>query len=409
VLSYEEALAAVLAHCSPLPSERLPLTQASGCFLAEPLIAAADLPRFNCSAVDGYGLRVADITDATADCPVQLPVSQVLHAGESYDVELQPGEAVKLMTGAMVPPGVETVVMREETVEQAGAVLIKRAVPSGANIRLSGGDCRAGDVLAAASACLTPPLMALHAAQGLADAAVHGLPSIALLTTGDELVAPGSALSAGQIYDSNSAALTAAVQQLGLQLAQATCCGDELCRISEALASHTRWAHVVLSAGGVSVGDKDLIRDACAALGMQIVFHGVAVKPGKPVLFARFRRGDGSRGLFFGLPGNPVGALLSFDRLVRPAILRLMGAAQATQTSFTAKLSTDLFKRKGRLEFVRGQAVQGATGIEVTPIAARDSHMLVGLVDANCLILFPQESDKLAAGASVAIEWLYWA
>ncbi|MEP0813084.1 MAG: molybdopterin molybdotransferase MoeA [bacterium] len=408
MISYEEALAAILDQCTRLPAEEVPLEMAQGRFLAEPLFASADLPRFDCSSVDGFGLRLSDAQGASPKNPVTLKIAGVAHAGATVEGDLQPRTCIKLMTGTAVSSGVEAVIMREDVEESDDFVVLRNPARPGENIRLKGGDCRKGEMIAEAGSKLDPPLIALHAAQGLAHAVATCVPRVSLLATGDEVVLPGAPIAAGQIYDSNLAALEAAVQLLGLKLEHAFHCKDDLSEIVEKINGFTDTSQIILSAGGVSAGDRDFVREACMRLGMRIVFHGVAIKPGKPTLFATYRCSDGNTGLFFGLPGNPVAALLSFVKLVCPAIERLTGAIPKSHRRGFARLTGGIARQAQRLEFVRGIAGYSENGIEVRPMAGRDSHLLRGLFQANCLIAFPRERDILQEGEVVEIEWLPW-
>ncbi len=407
MIPFEEALHIVLEHVSPLGVERVPLEEAPGRFLAEDVVADTDMPRFHNSSVDGYGVRAADIEEASGNNPVCLPVAGVVPAGKAWTSGLPPGAALKIMTGAVVPEGVDTCVKREHTVESEGQVTFSRPAKRGDNIRPRGAEYLAGTTILPKGAHATPPVVAVLASLGWPAVEVYRRPRVRLLVTGTELAASGEALAHGQIYDSNGVGLEAAVRAVGITDVCTSTCEDDAVKIRAAIEGALGDADVVVTSGGVSVGDFDFIPLAFEGLGGMRRFWKVAIKPGKPNYFGAWE-GRGSRSLFFGLPGNPVGALLSFERLVRPALLRLMGARDEAPQRFRATLSSSLEKTRGRMEWVRGVLAPEGPGLTVSPIAHRESHMLTGLARANCLICFPAEATDLAEGDSVEVQLLRW-
>jgi molybdopterin molybdotransferase len=407
MMPFEEALAAVLAEVQVLPAEEVSLGSALGRVLAQPLAAEADGPRFDNSSVDGYAVRVADLTAATPEAPVRLPVSGLLPAGEGMAPGLAPGTAVKIMTGAPIPQGTEACVMREEVLEGGEWAEFRGPARLGENIRPRGGEYRVGDVLIPEGTLITPPALALLASLGRTSIGVHRLPRVRLLVTGSEVIAPGVALAPGQIYDANGAGLEAALRCLGVEDITVTRLGDDEAKIGSWLALALEEADVVLTSGGVSAGDFDYVPSVFESLGGCRRFWKVAIKPGKPNYFGVRDRGA-SRALFFGLPGNPVGALLSFERMVRPAVLKLSGRADACALRLEVRLGAELKKSPGRLEWVRGVLTQSQGGLTVEPLPQRDSHMLTGLARAGCLIRFPEEASCLNAGDRVEVQLLRW-
>lgn len=408
MIPFDEALAAVLGEVRPLGTERVPLCAAEGQCLAEEVVSDTDMPRFDNSSVDGFGVRVDDVQGASEGHPVELPVVGLLPAGEGRSEPLAPGTTLKIMTGAALPPGVEAVVMREDAVERGDRVQLTRPVRRGENVRPRGGEYAAGATLLAAGTRVTPPVAAVLASLGLASVEAYRMPRLRIVVTGNEVVPAGTPLAPGQIYDSNRIGLEAAARALGLSDVASEHCQDDLEAIAAALQRAIGAADVVVTSGGVSVGDCDFVRDAFASLGARARFWRVAIKPGKPNYFGVWEGDAGRRVLLFGLPGNPVGALLSFERLVRPALLAQMGAGQVRPSGLKARLTAALRKEPGRLEFVRGVLRGAGEAAEVEPLPARESHMLVGLARANCIIAFPAEARRLEAGSLVDVEILRW-
>ncbi len=407
MITFDEALAAVLKEVRPLGPEAVPLASALGRRLSEPLLAEADGPRFDNSSVDGYAVRLADLAHATPSSPVRLPVAEILAAGSVMESGLAPGTAVRIMTGAPVPEGTEACVMREEVLEGEGWAEFRGAAHAGENIRRRGGEYRAGDALLPAGTRVTPPVVALLASLGKGRVTVHRRPRVRILVTGSEVVVPGEPLSPGQIYDANGAGLEAALRAIGNLEVAVDRLADDRAAIASWLEGAVGDADAVITSGGVSAGDFDHVPSVFESLGGCRRFWKVAIKPGKPNYFGVWER-EGHRALFFGLPGNPVGALLSFERLVRPALLATAGRAAEAPLELEARLLAPLEKAPGRLEWVRGVLCQGPEGLAVEPLSQRDSHMLTGLARAHALIHFPKEASRLEAGERVQVQLLRW-
>ena len=407
MIPFSEALGEVLARVAALEREDVALGSALGRFLACDVKALSAMPRFDNSSVDGFGVRVSDLERASSEHPVRLPVAGTVPAGRLWSGSLPQRTALKLMTGAPVPPEVEAVVMREDVDEASGAAAFRGPVEHGQNIRRRGGEYGAGALLLREGTRLTPPAVAVLASQGMARVSVHGRPRVRLVVTGSELALQGG-LAAAQIYDSNGWGLEAAVRCLGIEDVRVATCRDDPGEVRSALAAAIEEGDVVITSGGVSVGDFDFVPSAFESLGGRRRFWRVAIKPGKPNYFGEWEGASGRRTFLFGLPGNPVGALLSFERLVRPALLKLMGARELRPAALQARLTQAIHKAEGRLEFVRGILANTAEGAEVEPVAARESHMLVGLASANCLIAFPRDATRLEAGSLVDVELLVW-
>jgi molybdopterin molybdotransferase len=305
----------------------------------------------------------------------------------------------------MIPPGVEAVVMAEFTEEREGAVLVKVPAEPGENIRRRGEEYRKGEIALPAGARATPPVIGLLATFGYTSARVHVKPRVAVVVTGSELVAPGEPRQEFQIYDSNSAALDSALAALGITERTVVRVRDEAAPLKAALAEALASAEVMIAAGGVSVGEYDLVKEVCAELGVETHFWQVKMKPAKPVYFGTYAEG---RKLVFGLPGNPVAVLVAFHEFVKPALLKMMGAAEIGQRLVLAVACAELRKQRGRKEFVRGLAWAEAGKLCVKPTTGQGSHMLGGMAAANCLIHLPAETERVAEGERVEIEFISW-
>jgi molybdopterin molybdotransferase len=410
VISFEAARSLVIEHAHPLPIATVALAAAAGRFLAEEIKAPFDMPRFDNSAVDGFCVRLADVEKASNETPVALRLAGTIRAGEIAGCTPGAGEAVKIMTGASVPQGTEAVVMREFCEEASGTVTVHRSAQAGENIRRAGGEYRQGQTVLSAGTRCSPPVLGQLVSLGMARVAVHARPRVAIISTGDELVEPGGELGEAGVYDGNSVALAAACYALGVRECRLSHASDQLDDVIRTLRQAVSEADVVITVGGVSVGDYDFVRDALAAAGARTHFTRVAMKPGKPNVFATAPAQDasGKTRLFFGLPGNPVSALVSFHHFVRPALLLVMGAREVSPLLVSARMGTPLRKRAGRLEFVRATLAYEENGVIAYPTGGQDSHMLGGLCAAHCLIHFPAESVKLDEGETVTVELLSW-
>ncbi|OPZ84225.1 MAG: Molybdopterin molybdenumtransferase [bacterium ADurb.Bin429] len=409
MISFSEARAHILSLVTPTPVVRVPLSRVAGYALAHPVPASTPIPRFDASAMDGFGVHATDLAGASPDAPVRLRVLATVRAGDRPHTDPIPaGCAVKILTGAPVPTAIDAVVVREVCEETDGDVLVARAVTPGVNIRRAGEEFQPGDVVLPAGKRMTPPVIGLLATLGIHTVSVHRKPSIALVVTGSELVRPGRHLRTGQIYDANSFTITAALRELSLPAPARFFVKDDPVTLDNTLARAFQQAEVILVAGGVSVGDYDYVRGSCEAQGVISQVWQIAIKPAKPTYFGTLDSPDG-RKLIFGLPGNPVSALLAFQLFVRPALLQMLGVQDTEPLMVTAELTTALRKRSGRHEFVRGVVAEHAGRLIVTPVTGQDSHMLGGLAQANCLIHFPVADDYLPADTPVCVELLNWA
>jgi molybdopterin molybdotransferase len=401
-LTYHEALERIMQATSPLPASRNGLTEALGRYLGEPLIAGADSPAFDNSAVDGYGVRIGDLAEATEAYPVSLYLAGSIRAGDSTHHEaLEPSTTVQILTGAPVPAGVSAVVMQEDVVVTEDAVHFSAPIQAGANIRKQAEEYAKGSRLAEPGTLCSPAVVALAATSGHAELSVCGVPKVAIVSAGDELVEPGKPLGPGQIWESNSFGLIAALQAMGISSTRIRA-EDTRESVRAAITAALDQADVVLTSGGVSVGDHDHVKSVCEDLGVKREFWGVRLKPGGPFYFGT--KGDKK---VFGLPGNPVSALVTFFVCVRPALVKMMGAREA-HSPLSAKLANALMAKGNRLEMVRGRLQHRNAEVWVEPTAARDSHMLGGLAAADCLIHLPSEAGTMEAGGIVEVTPLRW-
>jgi molybdopterin molybdotransferase len=387
LLTIDAALELVLARAQPLDSEIVAVAAASGRVLALDARAAVDLPPFDSSAMDGYAVRAADT-------PGELAVAGQSAAGLPAGAPLARGAAAVISTGAVVPDGADAVVPIERTSLEGSTVTVE-GVATGAHVRPRGGDAHAGDLVVEGGTRLGPPQIGALAAAGVATVTCARRPRIALLATGTELRAPGTELRPGEIYESNTVLLAAQAVTAGATADVLDSVEDDPDATREAL-KRALAADVVITSGGVSVGPHDLVRAALADLGAEEVFWRVAVRPGKPVAFSV--RG---RTLVFGLPGNPVSALVGFELFVRPALLALQGAREPGPLYLPARLAAAVRQNADRDELLRARLRMDADGALVQPLGGQESHMIVRAASADALVFVPRGTGELAAGARV--------
>jgi len=388
LVSIQEAQGLVLARAEPLPTETVSIDEAGGRVLAEPGRAAVDLPPFDSSAMDGFALRAAD-------SPGRLPVVFRIAAGSPAPRPLEPGEAMGIATGGVVPAGADAVIPFEYVVENDNTIELSEPVGVGASIRSSGGDVRRGEVVVDAGTRLGPAQLGALAAAGLAEVLVARRPRAAVLATGSELRRPGELLEPGQIYEANGLLLAAQLESAGAEVERLDAVADDEAAHREAL-SQGLSADVLVTSGGVSVGPHDLVRMVEAELGVEEVFWGVAMKPGKPISFGVL----GGR-LVFGLPGNPVSALVGFELFVRPALLALQGTADPLPRFERGRLAQGLEPNKHRDELVRARLLPESEGPLLDPLPGRESHLIVRAASADALVLVPMGEGALSAGDSI--------
>ncbi len=386
LLTFEEAQARILAAARPLSAERVQVGAAAGRVLAEDVRAAVDLPPFPSSAMDGYAVRAADL-------PGTLRIAGESAAGAPFTGTLGPGEAVAISTGAVVPDGADAVAPVEIVVRKDNTVEVDRALEAGASVRRPGGDVRAGEVVAQAGTRLGPAGIGGIAAAGVASVLCSRRPRVALLATGSELVVPGESLEPGQIYESNTLMLSAALAVAGADVITEPSVPDDEPSLRAAL-ERALECDVVVTSGGVSVGEHDLVREVERELGVEESFWRVAIKPGKPLAF-----GTRDATLVFGLPGNPVSALVGAELFVKPALRALQGMPEPLPRFEPARLGNDLRRNEERDEFVRARARSDGDAVVVEPLRGQESHMIASASAADALIHVPRGNGELTAGS----------
>jgi molybdopterin molybdotransferase len=399
LLSVGEAQARILEACRPMPSEWVPLEQALGRALVQDVLARHTQPPYDNSGMDGYAVR------AESQAGSRLRVVEAIYAGQLPTRALGPHEAARIMTGAPVPEGTGAVVMQEMARAFPGPGLgdveILEAVPAGTNIRPAGEDANAGDLLLGKGTALGIPELSLLWGQGFTGAEVPRRPQVALLATGDELCRP-DAHRPGQMVDTNSPSLALAVQRAGSVPRLLGIARDTLGDVERLLALALE-ADVVLTSAGMSVGERDYVRRAFERLEIQSEFFGIAVKPGKPVAFAR--RG---KTLLFGLPGNPTSSLVAFELFVRPALRRLLGQADVLPQPVPGRTAVALKKRAGLAHYLRVRATFRDGALWAEPLATQSSGAVRSASTATHLLHFPMEAISLSPGDAVELLQVSW-
>ncbi len=408
LLSYEEALCLVLGHAPGLGDEIVGLENLSGRVLSADVQARCDLPAFDNSAVDGYGVHADDTARVADGKGALLSVVGSFRAGDDPgSFEVAPGQTVRVFTGSALPRGVGAVVMQEDAERLGSDVRLSASVELGDGIRRRGEESLAGAVVLARGHLASPGSTAAAAAAGIHVFHVRARPRIGILATGDELASPGSEPSVGKVFEANSFGLAAAARSLGLCIAEVRRSRDDADSVRSVLKELLEECDTVLTSGGVSVGEHDLVRGALRELGVREVFWGVAVKPGKPLYFGVLE-GDAPAKTVFGLPGNPLSTMAMFQVFVVPHLLARMGAPDPAGSLRHARLGRAIEHRTGRLEFVPCRLDPSPTGVVAHPTELRGSHMLGGIAGADGLLLFPADLPRLEQDASAATLPIRW-
>ena len=394
LLPVDEALKRTLDGVEPLPRERVDLLEAEGRVLASDVIARLTQPPFNASAMDGYAVRAGD----TAPIPAVLSVIGEASAGGPFDGGVGPGNAVRIFTGGAVPSGADAVVIQEDTERDGARLTVKEAARPGSNIRPAGSDFRSGETLLHAGRLLDASTITLAAAGGHAELEVRRRPRVAILATGDELVEPGSELRAGQIISSNPYGLAALVRAFGGEPRLLGIAGDTMDELQAKLALSDD-VDVLVTIGGASVGDRDLVKPALEARGMALDFWKVAMRPGKPMLFGRL-----DPGRVLGLPGNPLSCLITARIFLVPLLFALLGRTDNPLKEQAAVLGSALDANGSRQHYMRArlEPIAGALP-RATALASQDSAHISALAGADALIVRPPCAPATKAGETVRV------
>ncbi|MCD6525411.1 MAG: molybdopterin molybdotransferase MoeA [Desulfuromonas sp.] len=395
MLSFEQARQTILDHIAPLGIERISLLEAGGRVIAKDLLAPWGMPVWDNSAMDGFAVRHADCA-INAD-GTTLRIEGYIPAGGCMEAAVAPGTAAKIMTGAPIPPGADAIVPVEETSEQNGYVTINGAVKLGDHIRFQCEDVKNGECIIPAGTVLRPAEIGMLASFNYLIVPVYRRPRIAILSTGDELVEPGIQPAAGQIVNCNSFAVAAALREIGAQPLLLGIARDNLASHVEKMTEGLK-ADALITSAGVSAGDRDLVREVLEQLGVKPVFWKVDIKPGKPTAFAR----NGDKPVF-SLPGNPVSTMITFEELVKPALLKMMGFPRVIKPTVKATLLEEAKKRAGRTRFLRVIVTNDNGTYTATSAGDQNTGILKTMIHANGLAILPAEPDFIAAGEQVDV------
>ena len=397
-LRLDEARERILEAVEPVTArESVPLRQALDRVLATPVRSTVDVPAHDNSAMDGFALSA---TDLPAEGERAFRVLGTSWAGRPFDGSLARGECVRIMTGATLPPGADTVVMQEHVRRDGDVAIVTAGHKPGQHRRLAGEDIHAGDIAVPAGTLLRPAQLGLIASVGVGEVEVLRKPRVAIFSTGDELRSIGEALGEGQIYDSNRYSLYGLVARLGLEVVDLGVVRDTPEDTARAFEQASAAADAIVTSGGVSVGDADFVVETLQRSG-QVGFWKVAIKPGKPIAFGRV-----GKALFFGLPGNPVSSMVTFYQLVQPALRKLAGdVAPDLPVLLKATCQSKLRKKAGRLEFQRGILAREADGhYTVRGASHQGAGVLRSMAEANCFIVLPLEQETVQPGTEVDVQ-----
>ena len=398
LISVEDARERVLATVNPLAPLQLPLTDAYGCVAARDMVAGFDLPEFPSSAMDGFAVRAADIEGATPSSPAELSLVGRSMIGHRPEVTVGMGEAVQIATGAPIPSGADCIVPVENSETLDVTVRLFEALPAGRHVRPAGEDVAEGQVLVSGGKRLGAPELGLLANAGHPTPLVHPRPRVVVLSTGDELIPPTETPDFGQVRDSNAYTIFGALREAGAMPVLAGIVADDVEQLKEAVFAYEIQADAFISSGGVSVGERDVVKAAFYRRG-DVDFFKVAMQPGMPQGFGQV---EGKP--YWGLPGNPVSVFVSFEQFVRPAILKMMGRTKLTRPEITATLTQDVSGPKGKLQFARVVVERTREGWQATPTGARGSNLISTVVRANGLAMVPAGIEVAPSGSQVRVQ-----
>ncbi len=400
LVSVDDYREGILAGLEPLDPITLPLADSHGCVLAEDVVAQWPLPSFDNSSMDGYAVLASDVSAAAETSPVTLTVIDDVPAGSRADVALRPGCAVRIMTGAPIPSGTDCIVPVEMTDAGTDSVEIRERVAAGSYIRRAGEDVIIGDVVVRAGTLLSSRQLAVIAAVGKGHVVVYPRPRVAVLSTGSELVEPGTPLSKGMISDSNSFLLVSAANEAGAQAYRVPPVPDDAEAFSAAISDQLHRADLILTSGGVSMGAYDTVKEVFSSYGT-VEFTKVAMHPGMPQGHGVVGESDNERIPVITLPGNPVSSYISFQNFVRPAINKLRGLGSTDRPRLAAEVTKPLDSPQSKRQFARGRFLDDG---RVEPVGGgQGSHVIGGLAQADCLIVIPEGVAHVNAGDTVDV------
>ena len=400
MIQVQEALDKILSQIQFKGVEKIPLDQALGRVLAEDVVSRVNNPPLDNSAMDGYALIAQDIQSATPENPVKLEVVEEIAAGYTAKGTLKPGQTMRIMTGAPIPPGADAVLMQEDTQKDGNSILCLDRADVEENIRRAGEDVKIGEGVLKKGTTLSPAHIGMMAVVGRSQIAVSQRPTVSILSTGDEILELDETPQGPQIFNSNGHMLAAQIKSAGgiplyLGIAKDT---------EKDLMEKFEWAlkaDIVVSSGGVSVGDYDLVKSSLQKMGQDMLFWKVAMKPGKPLAFGRIGKIP-----IFGLPGNPVSSFVSFEQFVRPSLRKVLGCSDLSHKTVQAKLTRTIHKKPGRLHFLSSIVSWTDGEYTVTPAGEQGSGILKSAANANGLLIFPLEADEIKQGQEVAVQLL---
>ena len=400
MIQVQEALDKILCQIQFKGVERVPLGQALGRVLTEDVVSRINNPPLDNSAMDGYALIAEDIQSATPENPVKLEVVEEIAAGYTAKGTLKPGQTMRIMTGAPIPPGADAVLMQEDTQKDGNFILCLDRADVAENIRRAGEDVKIGEGVIKKGTTLSPAHIGMLAVIGRSQIAVSQRPTVSILSTGDEILELDETPQGPQIFNSNGHMLAAQIKSAGgipvyLGIAKDT---------EKDLMEKFEWAlkaDIVVSSGGVSVGDYDLVKSSLQKMGQDMLFWKVAMKPGKPLAFGRIGKTP-----IFGLPGNPVSSFVSFEQFVRPSLRKVLGCSDLSHKTVQAKLTRTINKKPGRLHFLSSIVSWTDGEYTVTPAGEQGSGILKSAANANGLLIFPLEAEEIKQGQEVAVQLL---
>ena len=410
MLSVEDALGRVLAAFEPLPPERVPVLETLGQVLAEDIYADMDIPPLTNTAMDGYAVQAADTAGASPEQPVRLRIVYDLAAGYTTDVAVTPGTAIRIMTGAPIPPGADAVVRFEDTERDGEWVHIFKGVPVGKNVRQAGEDVKKDALILPRGTEIRPQEVGMLAALGHKEARVHRRPRVAILATGDEVIEVDAPWQPGKIRNANSYSNAAQVARYGGVPVLLGIAHDDVAELTAKIRDGLeQGADLFLTSGGVSVGDFDVVKMVLAAEG-EMGFWRVRMKPGKPLAFGHIgpSASSGRSVPLLGLPGNPVSAMVSFELFARPAILKMLGKTRLAKPTVEATLLDEVRRKDNRRHYLRVMIEERSSKYFARLTGDQGSGILLSMVQAQGLAVIPEDVDHLPAGARVQVMMLDW-